>query len=195
MAKDLIIVMRDKPELYESLRREYTGRPDIEVLLDRRVGDAARPDDRRSGQELPTLRANGFARVAAGPPPAAEPPLQVERTGPPTPQQVVGRTFTWTVALNCYPPKVWRDLFNDTKDRSIDCSPDKVRFYQAVLIFDSDEDKVPIWMQFINGWIRAANARYLTHLEAERRARDAQAALNRDPRERIREAAARFKHL
>jgi hypothetical protein len=47
----------------------------------------------------------------------------------------------------------------------------------------------------INGWIRSANGRYATHLATERRAREADAALERDPNERIREAAEKFKHL
>ena len=52
-----------------------------------------------------------------------------------------------------------------------------------------------LWMQFINGWIRSANERYAKHLEAERRAREIQAALDRDPKERLREAADKFRNL
>ena len=64
-----------------------------------------------------------------------------------------------------------------------------------MLIFDSDEDKVANWMRFIDGWIRVANERYVKRLEAERRARDEQGALARDPKARLREAAEKFKNL
>jgi hypothetical protein len=192
VAKDLIVVMRDKPELYASLRQEYAERPDVDVILDRRAGETAgdaRRDERRTNREAETLRTQGFVRVVV------EPSTEIQRTGPPTPQQVSGRTFTCTAPVNRFPPKPWRDLFVVTKDRSIDFNPDKVRFYQSVLIFESDEDHVPTWIQFIDGWIRSANERYAKHVAAERRAQAAHEALARDPKLRLQEAAAKFKNL
>jgi hypothetical protein len=199
VAKELIIVMREKPELYASLREEYASHPDIDVIFDRRGGQPStdsRRDERRTNRELEALRKDGFVRVEVRAlDPTAEAFTEIERTGPPTPQQVSGRTFTWTTGINKFPPKVWRELFVDTKDRSIDFSPDKVRFYQSVLIFESEEEKVPTWIQFINGWIRSANERYVKYLEAQERARQAQALLERDPKLRLKEAADRFKNL
>jgi hypothetical protein len=198
VAKDLIIVVRDKPELYASLRQEFAGRAEVDVILDRRAGETAsdaRRDDRRSNQEAETLRTQGFVRVAARAAEAVAEFTEIQRTGPPTPQQVSGRTFTWTATVNRFPPRAWRDLFVDTKDRSIDFNPERIRFYQSVLIFESDEDKVPTWIQFINGWMRSANERYAKQLEAQRRAQEAREALNRDPKVRLREAAEKFKTL
>jgi hypothetical protein len=203
VAKELIVVTRDNPELLESLRHEFAGQPDVQVIVDRRTGErrpaeAATATERRRAeqrtlQEAELLRTMGFFRVAAAA--AADALLEVKRMGPPTPQQVSGRVFTWTAALNQYPPKPWRELFTDTKDRSIDHSPDKVRFYQTVLIFDSDEDKVPTWMKFIDGWVRSAIERYLKRLETERRLREEEEALSRDPKGRLKAAADRFKNL
>ena len=206
MAKELIIVPRDKPELYESLRKESAGRSEVEVILDRRRGDRRRaqadPGTERRGKERRTydgagaLQTQGFVRITVGTPtPPAEISDEIRRTGPPIPRHVTGRVFTWTTTLNRYPPKAWRDLFVRTKDRSIDCSPYKARFYQSVLIFDSDEANLPIWMQFIDGWIRSANERYLKRLEAERRVREEQEFLSGDTRARLRDMAEKFKHL
>jgi hypothetical protein len=204
--RELIIVSRERLDLCESLTREFADKPDVDVLVDRRRserrqgdGDASRErrqDERRSYQEATALRVQGFVRICIGG--AASEPAEaseVTRTGPPTPQQVTGRMFTWTVSLNRYPPKAWRDFFFDTKDRSIDCMPDKVRFFQAMMIFESDQDTVPTWIQFITRWMTSANQRYARHLEAERRARKVQEDLGRDANERLQEAAAKFRNL
>ena len=82
-----------------------------------------------------------------------------------------------------------------TKDRTIDYSPDRVRFYQNNLIFESDEKMVPTWMQFLTGWLGSANERYAKHLAEQRQARVLQHEFARDPKERLREAAERFKNL
>lgn len=142
------------------------------------------------------MRTQGFVRVpAGGSEPASDQDHEVKRTGPLTPRHVSGRVFTWTLSLNRFPPKPWRDLFTQTKDKTIDYTPDKIRFYQQNLIFDSDEDMVPTWIQFITRWMLSANERYFKQLEAEHRARQAQADLDRDPRERLRDAAEKFKNL
>ncbi len=40
--RDLLIVARNEPELYEYLKQRFVGRPDVEVILDRRVGERRR---------------------------------------------------------------------------------------------------------------------------------------------------------
>ncbi len=201
MPKELIIVARDNGDLLESLQREFAAKPDVAVIVDRRVGERRstahlaaqerRRAERRSQQEAELLRTLGYFRIAAG----AESFIEIRRTGPPTPQQVSGRVFTWTATVSQYPPKAWRELFIDTKERTIDHSPDKVRFYHQVLIFESDEEKVVTWVKFIDAWMGCANERYAKKLDVERRARDEQAHLSRDPKARLREAAERFKNL
>ena len=120
---------------------------------------------------------------------------EITRMGPPMPRQVSGNVFTWTLTLNQFPSRIWRDLFVQTKDRTIDYSPDRVRFYQNNLIFESDESMLPTWMQFLMRWVLSANERYLKHLELQRQARQVQQEFARDPKDRLREAAERFKYL
>lgn len=120
---------------------------------------------------------------------------EIKRTGSPTPQHVKGRTFTWTAPLNAMPPKAWVELFTKTKDRSIDCSPDRVRFYQATLIFDSDEAHVPVWIGFIDGWMASANERFAKWEEEQQLQQKAKDEEQLDPAERLRRAAEKFKNL
>jgi hypothetical protein len=203
---ELIIVARDNPELHESLQREQADHPDVEVILDRRRGERRRKNtapwierrryERRSYQEVAAIATQGWVRVRAGVAqtlPDEHPPIT--RTGPPIPRQVSGNLFTWTLTLNQYPSRTWRDLFVHTKDRTIDYSPDRVRFYQNNLIFESDEKMVATWMQFLARWLGLANERYAKHLAEQRQARVLQHEFARDPKERLREAAERFKNL
>ena len=120
---------------------------------------------------------------------------EIKRTGPPAPQNVKGRTFTWTAPLNAMPPKPWVEFFGHTKDRSIDCSPDHVRFYQATLIFDSDEAHVAVWMEFIEKWMASANERFAKWEEEQRLQKKAKEEEQIDPAERLRRAAEKFKNL
>ena len=206
MATELIIVARDNPELHESLQREYGEHADVEVLLDRRRGDRRRKNaapwmerrrrERRSYQEVAAIGTQGWVRVRAGVAqtlPDEHPPIT--RSGPPVPRQVSGNLFTWTLTVNQFPSKTWRDLFVQTKDRTIDFSPDRIRFYQNNLIFESDEKMVPTLMQFIARWLVSANERYEKYLEEQRQARAIRQEFARDPKERLREAAERFKNL
>lgn len=206
MPTELIIVSRDNPELFESLQREHAGKPDVAVILDRRRGERRlkntapwmerRRGERRSSQEIAAIGTQGWVRVRAGVAqtlPDEHP--AITRTGPPTPRQVSGNLFTWTLTVNQFPSRTWRDLFVQTKDRTIEHSPDRIRFYQNNLIFESDEKMVPTWMQFITRWLASANERYAKYLEEQRQARVQQQEFARDPKERLREAAERFKNL
>ena len=44
----LYIVARDRPELYEQLKGNFTDEPDVHVILDRRFGERRRRRDGRS---------------------------------------------------------------------------------------------------------------------------------------------------
>ena len=120
---------------------------------------------------------------------------EIKRTGPPIPRDVKGRIFTWTLPINMEPPRSWRTFFTNTKDRTLGCSPDNVRFYLATMIFESDEDSVPTWIDFIDRWTASANERFSKWEEETHRAQAAAADESRDPAQRLREAAEKFKHL
>lgn len=117
---------------------------------------------------------------------------EIRRTGPPTPRDIKGRIVTWTVPINASPPKAWLEYFVRTKDQSILCNPDRVRFYLGTMIFDSEEANVRDWIEFLEKWIASANLRYAEQLRQEEAAREAQAA---DPAQRLRDLEERFKNL
>jgi hypothetical protein len=54
MVRNLLIVSRDRPELYEQLKRDFAEDQEVEVILDRRLeerrklGGAQNPERRRS---------------------------------------------------------------------------------------------------------------------------------------------------
>jgi hypothetical protein len=50
MPRDLFIIARHEPELYSYLKNKFAGRPDIGVILDRRVGERRRRSE-PNGQE------------------------------------------------------------------------------------------------------------------------------------------------
>ena len=75
MAELLLIVARDEPRLYERLRQEFEGDEDLDVVLDRRVGDRRRQPqlvnadqrraDRRQALVADQLQRFGWATVRA----------------------------------------------------------------------------------------------------------------------------------
>jgi hypothetical protein len=76
----LFLVARDQPDLYLSLQREFADEPDIEVMLDRRLGQRRRerlnsgPERRRSDRRARPnvdlhLRSIGWAVVHPDRPP------------------------------------------------------------------------------------------------------------------------------
>jgi hypothetical protein len=84
----------------------------------------------------------------------------IKRTGPPTARDVKGRIVTWAMPLSAMPDKDWRRFFNQTKDTSLVCTPQRVHMYQNMMVFESAEDDVPTWITFIDKWTAAANQRY-----------------------------------
>ena len=73
--RDVFIVARDESALYAYLKEHFAGRPDVEVVLDRRLGERRRrsepsPAERRTGGRRVRsvegdLSALGFAVVVA----------------------------------------------------------------------------------------------------------------------------------
>jgi len=67
MTRKLFVVSKDRPEVFQSLRRAIAGEPGVEVIYDRRLpGKAASREqvDRRVAPDLNgQLRERGFAVV------------------------------------------------------------------------------------------------------------------------------------
>lgn len=137
--------------------------------------------------EAPSADVRSMARVME-----ARGMTEIRRTGPPTPRDIKGTIVTWTVPINATPPKAWLEYFVRTKDRSILCTPEHVRFYLGTMIFDSAEADVRNWIEFIEKWVASANQRYAEQLRQEQAVREAEAV---DPAQRLRDLEERFKNL
>jgi hypothetical protein len=73
MAHRLFIVARGHDHLYEDLRRQFSGNPEVEVLVDRRYGErrqsqAARESERRRSDRRDQGPADGHVRSAGAVP-------------------------------------------------------------------------------------------------------------------------------
>lgn len=73
MARVIVVVARDRPELYSYFERAFAGMPDVKVLLDRRFGPpgaeaaAPRPPDFRERQDIyDELQQRGFIMIRLG---------------------------------------------------------------------------------------------------------------------------------
>ena len=66
MARFLYIVARDRMDLYDRLREEFSRQSDVQVILDRRLGER-RQGERRTecGRDLPGRRRGGDRRRRA----------------------------------------------------------------------------------------------------------------------------------
>jgi hypothetical protein len=57
MSGDILVVARNQKGLYEYLRNDFAGDPEVKVVMDRRIGER-----RREAQEWKTERRNGDRR-------------------------------------------------------------------------------------------------------------------------------------
>ena len=118
----------------------------------------------------------------------------IKRTGPPSARDVKGAIITWTLPLNTMPDREWRQFFVQTTDRTVVCSPHKVHVYQGMMVFESTEDNVPTWVDFIDKWTAAANARH-AEWAAEQRRRRGEPVDTRDRDQKLVELNEKFKNL
>jgi len=119
---------------------------------------------------------------------------EIKRTGPPSARDMAGKIITWTLPLNSMPSQEWRRFFTQTTDRTVVCSPHKVSMYQGMMVFESLEDDVPVWVSFIDKWMTTANARYAEWLTEERRRRGEPIA-DSDRERRLLDLNEKFKNL
>jgi hypothetical protein len=119
---------------------------------------------------------------------------EIKRTGPPAARDMRGKTYTWTLPLNQMPSKEWKQFFGQTRDASIVCSPWKVSIYQGQMIFESAEEDVVGWIQFIDKWMAAANTRHAEWAAGQRRLRGEDVD-TRDRDQKISDMNEKFKNL
>ena len=88
---------------------------------------------------------------------------EISRTGSPTSHGKSDKGFTWTVSLSAPPQLGWKAAFQDPQDWSLVFHPRLVRFFGGTMIFESDEQNIPTWMQYIDKWINSANETLSLH--------------------------------
>ncbi|MBI2204688.1 MAG: hypothetical protein HYU41_12635 [Candidatus Rokubacteria bacterium] len=67
--RHLVIVARDRPELFENLTRRLPSSPSLQVVMDRRhtaPATARTPERRGTDEDAPALWVQGFIIVRAG---------------------------------------------------------------------------------------------------------------------------------
>jgi len=105
----------------------------------------------------------------------------------------------WEVQLSAAPPPEWLQFFKQSGGASVSSStaprPQRVIFDRASVVFKSDEDHVEQWIEAIDKWIAAAEARYVMSLDEASRQRSIRLDDEAKQRERIQQLNERFKNL
>lgn len=119
----------------------------------------------------------------------------IKRTGPPTPDNLDGDVFDWTIPLSGTPSDVWIRLFADPGEHSSACHPGGVNFSGRNASFRSAERWVPDWIRYIDGWMAKANEEYAKHVEQQRQRQAALLSADQERKRKIAEATDKFKDL
>lgn len=82
---------------------------------------------------------------------------EIKRIGPPIPIAARGSEYELSVALNAIPSPAWRRVFQAPDEWKEPCHPSRITVRHRMLIFASEEARVPLWMEQIDKWIDAAN--------------------------------------
>ncbi len=105
----------------------------------------------------------------------------------------------WEVQLSAAPPPEWLQFFKQSGGASVSSGtaprPQRVIFDRASVVFKSDEDHVEQWIEAIDKWIAAAEARYVLSLDEASRQRSIRLDDEAKQRERIQQLNDRFKNL
>lgn len=101
----------------------------------------------------------------------------------------------WEVQLSGIPSRGWLDLFKSSRESSDATSPRRLDFDRACVVFSSDEHHVAAWVESIDRWIAATNARHRLNLERASRERYDRLAAGTREQERIQQLNDRFKDL
>jgi hypothetical protein len=116
---------------------------------------------------------------------------EIKRTS--GPQTTDGKR--WQVQISATPSREWRDHFKGSREFSSTVVVRRLEFDDASVSFQSDEDHVKPWIEAIDKWIAAANARHQTSLERVRRERSDRLDADAKERERIQQLNDRFRDL
>ena len=104
----------------------------------------------------------------------------------------------WEVGLSAVPSPAWLEFFKQSGEApsfSASPRPQRVTFDRASVVFKSDEDHVEQWIEAIDEWIAAAEARYVMSLDEASRQRALRLDDEAKQREWIQRLNDRFKDL
>ena len=116
---------------------------------------------------------------------------EIKRTS--GPQTTDGKR--WEVQLSATPSREWRELFKTVAEFATTVVPRRLEFDRACVVFPSDEEHVKPWIEAIDKWFAATNAKHLASLDRERRERSDRLDADAKERERIAQLNDRFKNL
>jgi hypothetical protein len=117
---------------------------------------------------------------------------EIKRTS--GPQTIDGKR--WEVQINATPSREWRELFKTVGEVTTTTAvPRRLEFDRACVVFQSDEDHVKVWIEAIDRWFAATNAKHRLSLERAGRERSERLDADARQRERIQELNDRFKNL
>ena len=83
----------------------------------------------------------------------------ITRIGPPTVIGVCDAVYDLSVPLNATPYVDWRRTFQAPEEWKEPYHPSRIKVKNRALIFTSEESRVGPWIQWIDQWITAANAK------------------------------------
>ncbi|HYE93842.1 MAG TPA: hypothetical protein VEA38_22605 [Terriglobales bacterium] len=101
----------------------------------------------------------------------------------------------WQIELSGTPTNEWLGFFKAAGRTVGVASPQMVVFDRASATFQSGEGNVEHWIGSIDGWIAAANERYVRSLDEADRERSTRLEAEARERDRILELNERFKNL
>jgi hypothetical protein len=115
----------------------------------------------------------------------------IRRTTPPETTDGV----RWAVQLSATPPRQWLEFFKVSARSDGTTTPQLVVFDRASATFKSDEHHVVQWIEALDRWIAATDARYRLSMDEAHRERSVKLDAEAKQRERVQQLNDRFKNL
>ena len=103
--------------------------------------------------------------------------------------------MTWRVPLSDPPSREWQVSFQAADESTTVATAKGVQFESKALTFRSEDEHVPVWIEYIDKWIIHANAADAVLEEGRRGAATRAQQMSDARRERARESNEKFKNL
>ncbi len=117
---------------------------------------------------------------------------EIKRIGSPVVIDVSGKAYRVAVPLNRIPSPVWWVFFRDSGEWTSVCHPRSAVLDGSCLIFESEAEQVPGWIQYIDRWIASANGQFAVGWKRQQVER---LQSGEEQRRRLLDAKSKFRHL